>query len=392
MNALPAWIAQHFAGDGVTLAAQTPADTLHETTAVVGAGCDFPNGELPVVHYRFSFPSRGEAMGAISRFVVTDRRLFGRVRTTNYPEAVFDIPFAHVAGLRLDKRMLGSTLYVQLGAGEVRVPLVTERIHTFLQSLAQVPYDQRGGVAATPVAVTDGDPTGAMAASHQLHARDLRPQTLLRLIHQRAISEPDTAVHGHALVKRVMLFDRALRYGRGMQQGFWLSVLPPTALASLCNAMLGGAQRHWIDGGYMFGDFLPGAAPSSGVGGAAVTALGIASLLVTGVGWISMPGVRAPTLRGLRAVVGAHELGSGLQLLGSDGATMQPLSVFQHEGVAAIFDALARIESRVLLGWALLGVERDPDAIAAMPPDAFAPIAERALGGAVDLRPFFARG
>jgi hypothetical protein len=153
---------------------------------------------------------------------------------------------------------------------------------------------------------------------------------------------------GLELAARAMLLDRTLSLGRGSQQGYWLSAAGAPDLAHAFCCMLGAPAGVYQDGPARVFQFRLGG--SSGAGRAvASSAVGLVSLAVLGVGWVSTPGrtVNEVTVRILPGqACSCFSVFDGQANLSA--AAPKLLGVF--------FENLPRIEARMLLlrsayGW-----------------------------------------
>src|SRR5262249_35138752 len=160
-----------------------------------------------------------------------------------------------------------------------------QAIASFLQALARVHPGYRVPPSRPLATPTPDDPTGGIAAQADLWSRDVRVLPLLGMAIEGHKKGWMPAELGADLVRRAMPFDRTLAYGGGSHEGWWTSPLGAPDLGYAFSRMLGEPYNVTQEGNARVLDFRMES--RSGAGAAASTAIGLASLAVFGVGWVS---------------------------------------------------------------------------------------------------------
>jgi PAS domain S-box-containing protein len=98
VNAHPvAQLAQaHLTGSAITQVPMIFPAGIAEVVARYGAGIDHAAGETPLALIRANLDSRATARGYGGGYVVTDRRVFGRMHASNVPLTFTELPYAHI--------------------------------------------------------------------------------------------------------------------------------------------------------------------------------------------------------------------------------------------------------------------------------------------------------
>jgi hypothetical protein len=339
----------HLRKSGISIAPNISPAALHRAMARYGTGPDYPNGEQVLAFLNEDLPG-----GFQASYVVTDRRLIGRVHASNVSDSVIDIPFAYMVDLRLESGLLMKKLHVTLSNGRVeRISLFVDPLHGLLSGLMQMPPQARA-VALTPPQPTAEDPSGAMGSLMMLIARDPRPTVLLRALHEatRRGQIPQHAAVG--LAARAVFLDRTIASGRGSRMGYWLSELSRAELALFFQAMFDAPMGNWREPTNETFDFAFNAGGGRGPS-AASAALGLALFATVGVGWRSQPQARHADVRVVRAIVTDLPPQGGFGLLGSSGAQFFNLSIPAASVVEGLSEALLGLEARRLIGEIALG-------------------------------------
>src|SRR3954453_6460147 len=74
-----------------------PAGEFHEAVARYGGGLDHQAGEVPLALVKAKLDAQSaKARDYSAMYVVTDRRLFGRVEASNIPRHLVEVPYAYV--------------------------------------------------------------------------------------------------------------------------------------------------------------------------------------------------------------------------------------------------------------------------------------------------------
>ncbi len=341
-------LAQHLVGERVVAPNRLRFD-VPTVIAETQRGLAWHEGEALVGAVHFEFPSRGRALGAHLGFLVTDRRLVGRVAAMETSLAVqtteVDIPYGWLTGVEHDKGLVTDAVIAWSGNRRQRVPMLGETLHRVLYAAMQAPPTQRTG-AGLDLSPSEADPTGAMRAASQMRSGDARTHLVARLVHAQHGAGALTVERAQNVLLRAMILDRTMELGRGMHEGQWLSVLPRGVLRAALDGALGAPVARMGDAHWETTDHtLHG---SSGTGRAvASTALGLAALAVVGVGWVSLPG--APGLVGARLTLVDFPCGSGFILHGSTGGAYGPLPLSGAPMFRAVSESLVGLEARFLL-------------------------------------------
>jgi hypothetical protein len=136
-----------------------------------------------------------------------------------------------------------------------------------------------------------------------------------------------------------------------MHYGQWLSLLPRAVMREVLTELLGAPSWGSSDERGDVIDFPLGG--SRGTGRAvASTALGLASLAVFGVGWVSRPGQAPPAF--LRFTLVDAPCGSMFQIGAGFPGGVGRLPTSHAPMFVAIHDALVRLEARQLLADAVM--------------------------------------
>jgi hypothetical protein len=236
-----------------------------------------------------------------------------------------------------------------------------EALFRFVMALCQVAPESRVRPPELLVQRGDRDPTGAVEARRTLLSAeyDRRPARILAVIEQGCRTAADLLVETAAdLTARAVLLDRTLARGRGMRDGFWVSLLPREDLAHLLVGILGPPVARASDGqgGLLLGcrpeGRTPGPSGSWGMVQVQVVPLGT-------FGGFAVRAASAPT--------------------GSSSA--------DRSATRLVLAELPRVEAYLLLLRALYGWHEEAPALLQIPR---ADVAEdlRALDGAADLGSF----
>jgi hypothetical protein len=368
----------HLTGSRIRHVPAVAAGDFHEAVARYGAGIDHPAGEVPLALITMKLDQRAAAKGYSLNYVVTDRRLFGRVEASNVPLVFTEVPYAYVSGVPAKPGGLAQSVTVPLGGQQRKLYLTPKELHAYFAGMAaSVPPAHRTFGPAAPPPTGPQDPIGALAATQAVGTPDTRTWVPLRALaeaHRRAaISAEDAA----ALVPQMILLARSVAYGRGSSRQQWLSVLPRDVLGLALRAALGAPAAHYPAPAADTFDFAIGAGSGKGTA-VASSVVGLAALATLGVGWISTShGHRLASIR-VHAVDAPG--GSALQLFGTSGAHWDALSLHWWRAVDVIHQALLRLEARYLLARAVFGPSRSPQELLTAPREALEPATGQLLG------------
>lgn len=321
--------------------------TLNAETQVGGA---WHEGEQLVGVLHFDFPERGRAQGAHAGLLVTDRRVVGRIAVVNIGLSLdhhpVDIAWSAVTGAAHEGGLLTNAVTVFSGPLQRKIPMFGDSLTRLFHSLAVAPPAQRT-LGTAELTTHDHDAVGARGVAQRLVSGDPRLYLLAQLIdaqYARGVLRPTEAGD---LLRRVQLFDATRVGGRAQHQGAWLSVLPRSILGEALRGALGAAQGPWHDGYAEHYEFNLGAGGRNVAGAAASTALGLASLAVLGVGWVSVPG--GASLARLRLSLVDYPCGAGFVLAGSTGSTWGPMPLSAAPMLRGVLSGLCDLEARYLL-------------------------------------------
>ncbi len=344
-----------------------PAGDFHEAVARYGAGIDHAAGEVPLALVKAKLDAQAaKARDYSAMYVVTDRRLFGRVEASNIARHQVEVPYAYVSGAPAKPGGLAQSILVPLGPQQRKLYLAPKQLQAYFAALVgTLPPPQRTFGPRPLPQRTPQDPTGAWAASQAVGNFDVRTWVPLRALfeaHRRGEVDADAAT---VLVAPMMQLASGVTYGRDTTpQGGWRTTLPRPVFGPALHAILGApAAVQPAQAGDIY-DFAIGA--GSGAGAAvASTLVGVAALATLGVGWVTTShGHKLGTLR-----VHTNETAAGVtfHLFGTSGPGWDPLSLHWWRAVDAIHQALFRIEARYLLGQAVFGSQLAPHELLAVP-------------------------
>jgi hypothetical protein len=343
-----------------TISFYPDAEVMRLAAIYTGIGLDHLGGEQPValVHEGDVAETAGAIMGFVDDNWKADH-FVGALLTTrrfilgNLDPVVF--PLEGVHGARVVTGLLGGGLELA-GVDEHGRRLSKkedlegkEPLAAFFNALVQLPPHARVVVPETTELAFAGpdDPTGARRALATPRA-DARVTTLLHVV-EAAARQGMPAEQGLDLVRRVELFDRNERHGRGQMHGFWLSPLAADDLEHVAHLELQTCTARHVDPqGVLQLEFRWN---SSLVRAAASSAVGEASVAVFGLGWYEVPTSTLTTVRLMRlpSIVGFQ-----LRACSGDRFTVMPRG--DDMGfVQDLHDAISWHEGRALLLRALFG-------------------------------------
>jgi hypothetical protein len=362
--------AQLLSGKRIAHGANIPPDRYHLALAAIGAGPDHAVGEVAVALSDHVAHEDEFSHGA----VFTDRRVLARTG-----HVTGDIPYQVITEVRSSTGVLADDLVVIAHDRTFAFKGMPEAqaAAAFLQALLRVHPAHRAPPFRPLVAPGHEDSTGGAAARYALSSRDLRVLPILGMAiegHRRGSLPADL---GADLAARAVLFDRTLAYGRGTRQGWWTSPLGAPDLSYAFSRLL-GPPYHWSQHGHArVLDFRLGG-DSGAAGAAASTALGLLSLGVLGVGWVTRPG---RSLDRVRVTIAPGPSSAGFVV--TDGVT--PLSMEWSGLLSKLFEILPRIEGRMLIQRAAFGWDAPPEQLDEASADAlFRKVAETI--GEIDIR------
>ena len=363
-----------------------PARALHEAVARYGSGLDYAGGEVPIALVGNGWASlRGYRAG----YVVTDRRVFGRVEgANNMPSTFTDVPFARVVGVPRKARGFTQSTVIHLSDGSHGLYLLPKQWHAFFaEMVATIAPENRTLGPVPPVPLAAEDPTGALAASDVVRTADTRTWVPLRALYEAQRRNMIDVGEAAGFVPDMAMLARGVATGRGAAWSGWHSVLPRQVLVHALQTMLGAPSAvHQAEGDEVF-DFPAGRRRSYATGTAVVRGTaGPTPRVMRGIGCISISDLE--WLTGIRVRIADRGSDTAFRLFGTAGAAWEPLSVRWWHSVDAIHQALFRMEARYLLGRALFGAGRPFDDLLALPRDELETVTAELLG-AVNLAVFY---
>src|SRR4051794_4585274 len=128
-------VRMHLTGSTVIHVPMVFAIDFHEAVARYGAGIDHVAGETPLALIRSKLDSRATARGYTASYVVTDRRLFGRVEAANTPRLFTEVPYAMVAAPPVKPGAMAQSLQVQVGNEQRKLYITPKGLQSFLAAM-----------------------------------------------------------------------------------------------------------------------------------------------------------------------------------------------------------------------------------------------------------------
>jgi hypothetical protein len=326
-----------------------PPAEFHGQVARYGAGLDHAAGEMPLALIKANLDSRATSRGYSAAYIVTDRRLFGRVHASNIPLLFTEVPYAYVTAPPPPPRGLALSVLVPLGNQHRKLYIAPKKLAAYLAAMVTtMPPAARSFGPPMPPPRAVQDPIGAWAAALAHGTADARTFVPLRVLFE---ADRRGGVDGaEALVRPMVELARGITYGRGSGPQGWRTVLPGPVLASSLSAMLGTPTAvHQVNAGTVM-DFPIGAGGGTGKA-IASSVVGLALFATVGAGWVST--TSGHKLVSIRAHITEQPDGAAFQLFGTSGGPFEPLSRYWWRAVDAIHQGLFRIEARRLLALAL---------------------------------------
>jgi hypothetical protein len=343
-----------------TISFQPEPDELRLAAIYTGTGLDHLGGEEPValVNESDTAAATGAVMGFlndnwkaehfIGALLTTRRFIMGNLDAVSFP-------LEGVQGARVSTGILSGGIEL-VGLNAFGQPLSKKeslesqaQLGQFFQALSYVPPPARPvHPVSTELAQPSGDdPSGARRAL-ALQPADPRVALCLALVEAQS-RQGLPADHGVDLVRRILLFDKNERFGRGQSQGMWLSPLSAEDFEHVAHVELQTCTRRFVDGyGVLQLEFRW---DSNLAKAAASSAVGAASVAVFGVGWSETPVTTQTTVRLVR-------FGSmiGFQVRACSGDRFTALPRGDDMGfVQDLHDSISCHEARALLLRSLFG-------------------------------------
>lgn len=318
--------------------------SVDATAAIVGVGLDHEAGERAWI----ARPHEVQSHSVVGALLVTDRRIAGVKRMPGDihltgSDSGFAVPgwkgfsLTHdsVESLEVMLPLVGTEHRVRLRDGRVvRIPRcgAWSSLRAFIKGLLKLPIEQRRALdAPLERERPSSDPWAAVVA----HVEALRER-----------GELDAAT-AQDLIARVRLHSRARRHGQGGDAQRWTTALSSHDLADVLMSVLGPPIRASRDPRVLE---LALATPNDAAALALGNALGMASLMLTGVGGMIVPGV---TSRWVRVEVESTPTACRYALFCEDRDV--PLHVRRPEVVAALHRVIRRAEADLLVRRCALG-------------------------------------
>ena len=360
----------HLGGSSrVRLMPEAPVGELREAVARYGSGLDHAGGEVPLGLVKARLGVRARALGHCASYVVTDRRVLGRVELGNVQRTFTEVPYADVVAVAGRPGRLVPSFDVQLMDGPRTLYVVPRRWHDFFAAMvAGVPPISR---TFGPVALPAGsarDPTGALAAVGAVGTSDPRTWVPLRVLFEaerRRMLESDEAAW---FVPDMIMLARGVAAGRGAYGPKWQSVLPQPVLSLALRLALGPpATVQLFPHGEVF-EFRAAQQPGGGIGCVSTS--------------------HPRRLAGIRVHADDDSGAATFELFGAEDGQWEPLSTHWWRAVDEIHQELFRLEARYLLGRVLFGPRLPPGDLLTLP----RPVLQNSVAellGPTDLEPFY---
>ncbi len=294
-----------------TISFQPDPAAMRLCAMYTGVGLDHLGGEEPIalVYERDTAETTGALMGwmndnweaehFVGALLTTRRFIFGNLDPVVFPlEGIHTVELKGglMSGLQLQGVDVNGQVQRKKEAFDSQ-----QQLASFFNVLCQMHPQQRPVHPATTelASVTPQDPTGVEAALAALQTRpptlvDPRVPLLLQLV-RSALQQGMPVDAGLDMVRRIALFDRNQRCGRGQSQGFWLSPLDGDDFECIAAVEFQQCTRRFVDHqGQLHLEFRW---DSSLAQAAASNAAGYAATAVFGVGWSETPTTTTATFQ-----------------------------------------------------------------------------------------------
>ncbi len=368
---------------------QVLANRIERLTADVQMGPALHEGEVVLAAFDYEFPERGRAQGSHATLLVSDRRIYGSLVSSNITNTHVDLPYAQVLQINDDGGFLNHAMTAFTAQGQLKLPMYGKQLVPFFQSLLTLPPERRS-LGPLSVQPSSGDPVGAHAAAGLLVSGHPVTRALPTLVYEAGRQGRLHEHEGRSILERVVMLDRSLVMGRGMHRGQWLSTLPRPALAQMLPALLGAPVHSSGDARWETHDFAIEAGGRSAGAAIATSSAGLAAAALFGVGFIARSG-GGLGFSTLRATIVDFPCGSGVTLAAAQGPHTFKLPFAATGLLQPLFQALTRVELRRILGEVAL-VGRVPSAELVRVPRAALEGACAQLGSPLDLSAIYPKG
>ena len=365
------------------------ANRIERLTADVQVGPALHEGESLLAGIDYDFPARGRALGSHASLLLSDRRIYGSLVSSNITHTHVDLPYAQVLQINDDGGLLNHALTAFTAQASIKFPMWGKDLVPFFRNVLTLPPEQRtfGPLHLPP---GPGDPIGAHAAASSLVSGSAITRALPALVYEAGRSGRLHEAAARAILERVVILDRSLVMGRGMHRGQWLSTLSRSALAPLLAALLGAPVHSSGDSRWESHDFAIEPGGRSAGAAAAASAAGLAAAALFGVGFIARSG-GGLGFNVLRATVVDFPCGAGVTLAGAQGPHTFKLPFAATGLLQPLFQAVTRVELRAILAEVALAGQVPPSELARVPrPTLEAACA--ALGARLDLSGIYPKG
>ncbi|MDQ3035527.1 MAG: tetratricopeptide repeat protein [Myxococcota bacterium] len=342
--------------------------TIRFALACAGVGLDHAAGEQAMAFCDES--ARGKFL---EYWLFTDRRLCGCQGETR-----IDVRFGRVQSHTVESGWVARKLHAQLADGrrETWSPLdFWDPTVGFLEALLAIPADAREPPPRPLCAPSEGDPTGAQQAMQWLGVLDDRTQLMLRYVDAAFAAGAMPIETGRDFVTRVALLHRNLHFGRGMIGGRWVSPVSANDLSNLMVELFGNPISHSETPVRTLQ--LASKMRSNAVTKAALSsAVGLASMAILGVGWVSTAKAPPPRFEIMLADTGPF---CSYRLRGPRGAGLERES---PELLNQIDVQLLPLEDEVLMRRLAFGWSHKTPELLAIAPEEVDDRLRAVLGGA----------
>lgn len=365
------------------------AQRIARLTADVQMGPALHEGEVVLVALDYEFPARGRAQGSHATLLLSDRRIYGSLVSSNITSTLVDLPYAQVAQITDDGGLMNHAMTAYTAHGSLKFPMYGKELVPIFRNLLALPPEQRtlGPLRIQP---GPGDPVGAHAAAASLVSGSPITRALPTLAYEAGRQRRLPEAEARSILERVVIVDRSLVMGRGMHRGQWLSTLPRPALAPLLAALLGAPVHSTGDAHWESHDFAIEAAGRSAGAAAAASAAGLAAAALFGVGFMARAG-GGLGFSTLRATIVDFPCGSGVTLAAAQGPHTFKLPFSATGLLEPLFQALSRVEQRQILAEIALAGHLPPAELARVPRPALEAACAQ-LGAPLDLSAIYPQG
>lgn len=267
--------------DGMAVHPNLRLDDVRYALTKVGGGLDHTLGEQAMAFGDFSIDPDEHALAEY--LLVTDRRFLGTVGWLS--GAVCNARFREIEEVRFKKGMLSVELKVRCGQvwHDLSFGDVQEELRAFLRPIYEAPPERREPSLRPLCAPTESDPTGATSALSWMPVPDARAALLLGYVRDCARADRVPVAAAQDLVARISLAYRNRAFGRGQHEGRYMSPCSADDLSQILVQRHGAPLSHTEQPVRTL--VLSSGMQSNTASAAASTAVGLAALAVTGVGW-----------------------------------------------------------------------------------------------------------